>query len=105
MQSLNDYCKPYFDENSLHWLSLSSSVGSLSHSIVLQDKKMIEENILVVFEHIFSMAYGLNIDLDKSWSKWQKKAAAKKYVSRSISLEANMNNSNGSPRTTNSDSS
>ena len=105
MQSLNGYCKPYFNQSSYEWLSLSSSVGILSHSIMLQDKKNIQENIIIIFEHIFSMAYCLNIDLDRSWSKWLKKAASKKYISRPNSLEGNMNNCNGSPRTTNSDSS
>ena len=74
---------PHTTYNNTFWLIFSSISGRLSDSILINDIKTIEYNIMLLLYAIIKLAYVFNIDLDSAWVEWKKKAYMKKYVSKS----------------------
>jgi hypothetical protein len=97
MDGLNSFIKS--SENS-DWFNITCDLGKLSSSILINDRKNIENYLIKVFHHTFALAKLFNIDLEKAWLKWNKKAQTKKY-SRPYGHEVNILYNNGSSATTN----
>jgi hypothetical protein len=61
------------------WLEFSSHLSILSKSLQTQNIDKIKQELIYCIYQNINIAKSYNIDLDKAWQKWNKKAKAKVY--------------------------
>ena len=61
------------------WVELSCHLSLLSRSLQAKKKLYIETELIYFIEQNINIANNYNINLDKAWQKWSKKAKSKVY--------------------------
>lgn len=67
---------PLFTEK-ICWFTISEDMKTLSTR--LRENQNIEDNIIKLFHHLFHISTRYDLDMNKAWDKWCKKAKTKKY--------------------------
>ena len=61
------------------WIELSCHLSLLSKSLQAKQSKNIENELIYCIKQNIHIANNYNINLDKAWQKWNKKAKSKVY--------------------------
>ena len=73
------YTFPNIDYTPNIWFVMTSALGNVSRDILMNDTSNIQYNVMVILYVIIKLAYIFNVDLDKQWDNWKRKALKKKY--------------------------
>jgi hypothetical protein len=73
---MNSIETPHFDEP-ICWLTISEDMRDLSSR--LRKNQTIKDDIIKIFHHLFHISHRYDLDMNKAWEKWHKKAKTKKY--------------------------
>ena len=70
---------PNTEYNPNIWFVMTSALGNVSRDILTNDTSNMEYNVMVILYIIIKLSYVFNVDLDKQWIDWKRKACKKKY--------------------------
>ena len=59
------------------WFQIIEDMRKLS--IGLRQSDDIKDQIIQMFNHLFHISHVYNLDMNKAWERWHKKARTKKY--------------------------
>ena len=76
--SLNTF-KIEMQRSKVDWIDFSCHLSLLSKSLQTNKKKDIENELIYCIKQNINIANTYNINLDKAWQKWNKKAKSKVY--------------------------
>jgi hypothetical protein len=64
------------------WFDISENMQRLSKSMRNDlDDSHSKKNVISLFDNMFHIINKYDLDMNKAWDKWHKKACTKKYVS------------------------
>ena len=77
--SLNSLKMQKVSRNQVDWIELSYRLSEFSKSLKTNNKITIEKELIYCIEQNIDIANNYNINLDKAWEKWDRKAKSKVY--------------------------
>ena len=77
--SLNSLKISTVSHNRVDWIELSHHLSEFSKSLNNNDKISIEKELIYCIKQNIDIANNYNINLDKAWEKWDRKAKSKVY--------------------------
>ena len=83
--SFSEIAIPYSDER-VCWMQISEVMRDTS--VALRDPTAIDDvqnHIIDLFDHLFHISAQYNLDMNKAWDRWHKKAKSKRYDNHSES--------------------
>lgn len=71
--------KPTY-KNDICWFEITEILKDTSRSIrSVNIQENVENNIIQLFDRLFHISVEYNLDMNKAWDRWNKKAKTKKY--------------------------
>lgn len=71
--------KPTYD-NAICWFKITEILKDTSRCLRSnKNHEHVEKNIIQLFDNLFHISVEYNLDMNKAWDRWNKKAKTKKY--------------------------